>query len=75
MSDPRHDEQYEAPAIDEREPIDTPLVAVASGGLPVSAAFHPADDDYEAPAIVEREEIDTPLVALVGSGGTCLATH
>jgi hypothetical protein len=31
MSDPRESEQYEAPAIEERDAIDTPLVAVASG--------------------------------------------
>ena len=31
MSEPRDDEQYETPAIEEREKLDTPLVAVASG--------------------------------------------
>ena len=30
MSEPR-DPEYEPPAIDEREKLDTPLVAVASG--------------------------------------------
>jgi len=31
MIDPRENEQYEAPAIEARQGIDTPLVAVASG--------------------------------------------
>ena len=31
MIDPRENEQYEAPAIEERAAIDAPLVAVASG--------------------------------------------
>jgi hypothetical protein len=31
MSDPRDDEHYEAPAIEERTDVDAPLVAVASG--------------------------------------------
>ena len=71
MSDPREDQDYEAPAIEEREPIDTALIGAASPGpcLPtISAAFHPADDAYEPPAIEERETIDAPLTAVVGSG-------
>jgi hypothetical protein len=67
MSDPRDDEQYEAPAIEDREPIDTALIGAVGSGEPSSAAFHPVDDSYEPPAIEEREPIDGPLVA-IGSG-------
>jgi hypothetical protein len=31
MIDPRENEQYEAPVIEERQAIDAPLVAAASG--------------------------------------------
>jgi hypothetical protein len=67
MSEPR--EPYEPPAIDDREPIDTPLVAVTSGEVP-TAAFHPVDgdDEYEPPAIDQRDQIDTALIGAVGSG-------
>ena len=73
MSDPRDDQHYEAPAIDEREAIETPLVAVASGASE-SAAFHPSDEsatDYEPPAIEDRTKVDTPLI---GAGSPCLPT-
>ena len=74
MTEPRDQEQYEAPTIAEREKIDTPLVAALASEEPtISAAFHPADA-YEPPAIVERDEIDTPLVAF-GSDVVCAATH
>ena len=74
MSDPRDTKQpYEAPAIDEREVIDTPLVAIVSGEPTLSAAFHPADDDYEPPAIEERTQVDTPLIGAT-SPGPCLPT-
>src|SRR5215208_2913614 len=78
MTDPRddrHHDGYEAPAINEREPIDTPLVAVASGELPESAAFYPADAaiDYEPPAIEERTAVETPLIG-AASPGPCLPT-
>ena len=68
MSEPRDEHQYEAPAIEDREEIDTPLVATIGSGE-LSAAFHPTTDgfEYEPPAIAEREAIDKPLVAVVGS--------
>jgi hypothetical protein len=74
MSNPRRDDEaYEPPAVEEREPIDTPLVAVTSGE-PASAAFHPGDDapehdapEYDAPAIEERETIETALIGAIGS--------
>ena len=70
MSNPRHDDHaYEPPAVEDREPIDTPLVAVTSCE-PASAAFHPFDDEaaeYEAPAIDDRERIETALIGAIGS--------
>jgi len=70
MTEPRDHEQYETPAIEEREKIDTPLVAALVSEEPTSAAFHPAehDDGYEAPGIETREPIDTALIGAVGSG-------
>ena len=71
MTAPRDHEQYEAPTIQEREKIDTPLVAaLGSQEQQTSAAFHPAEDDegYDAPGIETREPIDTALIGAVGSG-------
>ena len=67
------DDEYEAPAIEERSAIDLPLVATVSGGG--SAAFHPADDEepYDAPAIAERTQIDFPLIG--GTSGPSAAFH
>jgi hypothetical protein len=78
VSDPRDDEQYESPAIDEREPIETPLVAVTSGEPTISAAFHPADDGadtYEPPAIAERDEIGTALIGFASGEPASASFH
>jgi hypothetical protein len=73
MTAPREHDEYEAPEIETREPIDTALIGAIGSNESPSAAFHPPDA-YEPPAIVDREAIDTPLVA-IGSGPVCVATH
>ena len=57
-----HREPYEQPKIEEREPIDVPLIGL--GSQLRSAAFRPTTA-YEPPRIVERTAIDVPLVAVV----------
>jgi len=59
---------YEAPAVLERTPVDTPLIGLTSGGG-ASAAFRPEviEAAYEAPAIAERTPLESPLIGAFGS--------
>ncbi len=54
---------YEPPSIEERAPIDVPLIGQSPPGTAPSAAFRPASvESYEPPSIEERTPLDAPLV-------------
>ncbi|MEX1007928.1 MAG: hypothetical protein WD271_08815 [Acidimicrobiia bacterium] len=60
---------YEPPSIEERTPIDVPLIGVGgSPGAGPSAAFRSvAPEPYVAPRIEARDPLDVPLVGHAGS--------
>ncbi len=67
--DARAVQTYEPPSIDERTPIDVPLIGGLSGivGTP-SAAFRPVPPQpYVPPRIVARDRLDVPLIGTPGS--------
>jgi hypothetical protein len=60
--DARVVQPYEPPSIEERAPIDVPLIGRSPAPTP-SAVFRPASVKlYEPPRIEERTPVDVPLV-------------
>ena len=56
---------YEAPQIEDREPVTEPLIGSSSGPRPRRRIVSTGPMDYEAPTIEDRQPVTEPLIGIV----------